>query len=272
MQGFVLRGGSRGEDVRSLQRALNEQLGLRLDADGIMGRISLSALESYQAKVGIVESDPQGVYYGPKTQAMLEPYIEKRFIQVDDMRQAAKDLGCELAAIRAVTTVEAKEFGFFKNGFPVILFERHKFYKYLSQRRGAVTAEKTAALRGDICNPMAGGYKGGEAEIARLDAAIELDEIAAFLSVSWGLFQLMGFNFQLCGYENVQSMVAQMKASEDYQLAAFVKFVRNQPALLNDLRAKNWAGFAEKYNGTNYKINSYDTRLAAAYRLYVGQK
>jgi len=259
--------GSTGEVVEGLQRALNEKMGLRLTADGVLGRITQSSLEAFQAKNGIAEKGDKGAYYGAKTQALLQPYIESRFIQIADLADAAKQLSCELAMVRAITKVEAKEFGFFKGGFPVILFERHKFYKYLSESRGLVFAQKQAALRGDICNPSQGGYLGNEAEIKRLEAAIAIDERAALMSASWGLFQLMGFNFRLCGYQNVESMVEQMKASEDYQLQAFINFVKNQPALLNAIREKNFLRTAELYNGAGQV--GYDKRLKDAYDYFV---
>ena len=38
--------------------------------------------------------------------------------------------------------------------------------------------------------------------------------------------------------------------------------------MLKALKAKDWAGFAKLYNGKNYQINDYDTKLVAAYRRY----
>lgn len=262
--------GARGEVVKQMQRALGEKLGVNITADGQLGKISQSYLQAYQHSVGLAdEKDANGICYGPLTQAKLDPFIQSRYVQLDDMQKAADELGVDLASVRAVTSVEAKEFGFFKNGFPVILFERHKFFKYLTEIRGASFANSIAAMNGDICNAKSGGYLGKEAEIKRLDRAIVINEKAALLSASYGLFQLMGFNYALCGYGNVESFVKDMKASEDYQLAAFVKFVKSQPGLLNALRAKNWARFAELYNGSNYAINQYDVKLADAYRMFV---
>lgn len=262
--------GSKGEVVKQMQRALGEKLSLNITADGSFGRISASAIEQYQASVGLApERDANGAVYGPRTQAVLQPFIDARYVQIEDMALAAKQLGVDLASVRAVTSVEAKEFGFFKNGFPVILFERHKFYTNLTTLAGAAQAAKWSAMRGDICNPVAGGYLGKEAEIRRLDAAIAINEPAALLSASWGLFQLMGFNYKLCGYASVQAFVKAMKESEDNQLSAFVNFIKAQPGLLNALKAKDWATFARLYNGKNYAINQYDTRLAAAYKSFL---
>ncbi len=47
-----------------------------------------------------------------------------------DFQDAANMLGCNVAAIKAVSEVESRQKGFYDNGEPVILFERHIFSKY----------------------------------------------------------------------------------------------------------------------------------------------
>lgn len=269
MNAVVYELGSAGEAVKQMQRALGEKLSLNITADGQLGKISQSALASYQQIVGIgIETNAKGPIYGPLTQAKLEPFIQKRYVQLDDLAAESKRMSIELAAMRAVSTVEAKEFGFFKNGQPVILFERHKFYANLKAARGEAFANKWVALRGDICNPVSGGYLGKEAELKRLADAESIDETAALMSASWGLFQIMGFNHKICGYPTVQAFVKDMRESEDFQLTAFSRFVMAQPGMLNALRRKDWAAFAAMYNGKNYAINLYDKKLAAAYKLF----
>lgn len=57
---------------------------------------------------------------------------------------AAKELGCEVAAIKAVAEVESRGLGFLPTGEPKILFECHRFFKY--------TYGKYAISNPDICN------------------------------------------------------------------------------------------------------------------------
>ena len=38
--------------------------------------------------------------------------------------------------------------------------------------------------------------------------------------------------------------------------------------MLSALQAKDWAAFAERYNGRAYKKNNYDAKLANAYARY----
>jgi len=37
---------------------------------------------------------------------------------------------------------------------------------------------------------------------------------------------------------------------------------------MTDLRNRNWAKVAQKYNGASYKLNKYDQKLQKAYEKY----
>jgi hypothetical protein len=183
---------------------------------------------------------------------------DPKLLTEEDYQRAAAALGCEVAAIKAVTEVEAAGAGFLPDGRVKILFERHKFYKF--------TGGRYASTHPDICNPSAGGYgAGGAHQYARFSRAFALDPKAAMKSASWGKFQIMGFNFASAGFDSVDSMIDAMKQSEGAQLLAFVNFVKSCQ-LSDELRRHDWAGFARQYNGANYRINRYDAKLAAAYK------
>jgi hypothetical protein len=57
--------------------------------------------------------------------------------------------------------------------------------------------------------------------------------------------------------------------SSGNQLDAFLSFARSKGAT-RYLLTKDWANFALHYNGTKYRNNNYDTRLAAAYLRFGG--
>jgi hypothetical protein len=46
-----------------------------------------------------------------------------------------------------------------------------------------------------------------------------------------------------------------------------INFIKSAK-LDDELRAKNWAAFAKGYNGSGYRANQYDTRLAKAYAFW----
>ena len=255
--------------IKQLQRALNEKLSLNLTADGNMGKITQAALAKCQAAQGIVENDANGACYGPVTQAHLKDFIERKYLTQLDFKRAATSLGVELAAIKAVTYTEAKEFGFLPSGFPVILFERHKFYKYLALSRGADFANKVSAANPDICSVKPGGYLGKQAEVSRLSKALAIDESSAYLSASYGLFQIMAFNHEACSYPSAAAFVEGMKHSEGKQLDAFVAFIVKTPRAHRALKAKDWVGFTAAYNGSNWQaVNpQYPSKMASNYAL-----
>jgi hypothetical protein len=77
----------------------------------------------------------------------------------------------------------------------------------------------------------------------------------------------MGFNASNAGYADVEEMVAAMTISEHNQLLAMSGEIMNN-RLERALRAHDWPTFARGYNGPNYAVNSYDTRLAATYQKF----
>jgi hypothetical protein len=99
---------------------------------------------------------------------------------------------------------------------------------------------------------------------SRVFAAMEIDETAALMSASWGLGQIMGYNYKQAGYKSVQGMVAAFCYSEAAHLEGMINFIINN-GLDDELRRHDWAGFAKGYNGTGYRKNQYDIRLAKRY-------
>jgi hypothetical protein len=108
-------------------------------------------------------------------------------------------------------------------------------------------------------------YRGGDREYDRVEAAYALSDWAALESCSWGQFQIMGFNYPICGFPSAKALVESFAASATNQLGALVEFLTNA-GLDSALRARNWARFAEGYNGAGYRLNHYDSKLARIYR------
>ena len=110
----------------------------------------------------------------------------------------------------------------------------------------------------------------GAGELARLEQAMALDRTAALLSASYGKFQMMGFNFAVAGFKTVEEFYEAMQLSEGEHLNAFCNYIKGN-SLDDELRTHNWAGFAYRYNGPEYKKNQYDTKLAKAHKKYGGK-
>ena len=183
------------------------------------------------------------------------------------IKDLATRLGLEPALLKAVQLVEAAgRDGFLADGRPQILFEGHIMYKevhkkfpdrdlaYLCKRYSTIFFPKWDKSK----------YLGGVHEYKRLELAKEIDEECALKSASWGMFQIMGFNHKICGCQDVYDFVHKMSESHEKQLELMYYFMHNSGCLKN-LKEKDWAGFAKKYNGPGYAQNAYDQKLRNAY-------
>ncbi len=193
----------------------------------------------------------------PTIRSLAKPPV----LSLNDYRIAAGLIGCDVATIRAVVEVEAAGSGFFADGRPKILFEAHWF--------GAFTDDLYDFSNPDISSPVWNRslYIGGTGEWDRLYKATNLDFLGALKSASWGLGQIMGFNYPDAGYKDVETFVRDMHESEGKQLTAMFNFIKSN-GLGAFLARRDWAGFAQRYNGEGYKINQYDVRLAEAYAFW----
>jgi hypothetical protein len=173
-----------------------------------------------------------------------------------DLDEACQILGVTESEVWAVLSVETRGFGFLSDRRPQILFERHHFRR--------LTGGRFDRDHPDISNRKPGGYAGGPAEYGRLEKAMERDRKAALQSVSWGIGQVMGFNFKAAGFASPESMAKAMVRGEREQLLAMASFVKAN-GLDVPMARHNWVAFARGYNGPDFKKNEYDTRLAAAH-------
>ena len=187
----------------------------------------------------------------------------------EDFTQVAELLGCEPAALKAVQQVETGgRGGFFSPGRPAILFEGHIFWTQL-KKRGS-NPEDYVKGNENILYPKweKGHYKGGIGEYDRLEQARKINREAADASASWGMFQIMGFNYAACGEESIESFVRSICESEFKQLLLTANFIKKNSQMLQALQARDWAVFAKCYNGPAYAQNRYDVKLEAAYQKY----
>ena len=182
--------------------------------------------------------------------------------------RCAQEIGCEVAALKAVVKVESGGRGaFIAPGKPPILFEGHVFWRNLSNPSAHVRGNEDI-LYSSWTKKY---YKGGLAEYDRLERAKAIDETAALKAASWGLLQILGENYAACGCSSVQEMVNKMCQSADNQVILASKFIISNSKRKNALINKDWATFAYYYNGAGYKENDYDTKLRNAYNQIAGK-
>lgn len=256
--------GSTGQEVVNLSRAL----GFPQDKT-VFDQELKDAVIRYQQKEGL----PADGVVGMNTWFRIvledrEKNHQSQAVTDYDYKVFAKVLEVEPATLKAVKEVETGgKGGFNPDGSVSILFEAAIFYKEL--KAIGLNPEKYIASHSNILARAWNKklYKGGQAEWGRLQEAQSINNEAALRSASWGIFQIMGFNYKKTECADIYQFVERMKKSEFWQFILGLQFMKNS-GTIDYLRRKDWAGFAYRYNGPGYKDNAYDTKLRNAYNKY----
>jgi hypothetical protein len=178
----------------------------------------------------------------------------------------SKEIGVEEAVLRAILIVETGGRAAFiqPSNRVCILYEAHYAYRL----NGKILVDGLSVpkwTRSLYSSTLLGEYE--RLVLAANNVHIGID--VALKSASWGLPQIMGNNFQMCGYSDVRTFVQDMIDSGDKQLESFVSFCKSSN-IISDMRAKNWPSIARKYNGPAYAENRYDIKLETAYKKLIG--
>ena len=146
----------------------------------------------------------------------------------------------------AVFYVESKTAYDPKTGLVIIRFEPHIFRRQAGQ--------EVSFCRG-----------GQPHEWQNLAQAFGLDQDAALLSTSYGLPQLMGFNWQVTRHPGVKAMVLAFQDSCEEQVAGFFNFVE-QNGLTGYILNADWRAFTRRYNGPG-NVEAYAGGLIRALKV-----
>ncbi|MEM9216458.1 MAG: N-acetylmuramidase family protein [Cyanobacteria bacterium P01_F01_bin.150] len=212
---------------------------------------------------GVTYAYPTNYSDGRKSACNLPQGYVQEALSADDFQDLSNEFKLEIPIIKAVMAVEAAGSGFLLNepapARPKILFEAHWFYK--------LTPKPVSKTRPDLASPRWNRslYKNGSAEWDRLLDAMEFDESQALQSASYGIGQVMGFNYKTAGASSIQKFIEETFAGEYWQARHMMNFIVNNH-LLDALKRQDWAEFAAGYNGPAYQKNQYDTKLANAYQ------
>jgi nucleoid-associated protein YgaU len=161
----------------------------------------------------------------------------------------ANTLGIEEAVLAAVLIAESSGSGYGADGRLKIRFESHIFEKYTG-------------------TSVSNSHGSQDAEYQAFEKARNLNDNAAYLSISMGAAQIMGFNHATVGYSSPKAMFEAFQGSEEKQLGGLFDFVAAHPNLVKAAKNHDWGTFAKGYNGPAYKKYGYDTKLANYYAGY----
>ena len=154
--------------------------------------------------------------------------------------KAAKTYNLSVITSLAVFQVESKRAYDPTTGLLIIRFEPHIFKRYTGR---------------DVHAP----HKKQSNEWQSLATAYEIDAEAALLSTSYGLPQLMGFNWKVTPFDSVHSMVAAFQNSCEAQIMGFFEFVAHNN-LIDAIQNQHWTQFVSGYNGPG-NVPTYTERL-----------
>lgn len=229
----------------------------------ILLTVSLLGVGSAAVKRGTAKKGAETGQMTVRVDSLPKADAQTRYTKLTeaDFEIVARELDVEVAAIKAVVSIEAgsEMKGFWAPGIPVINFDRSMYNRFCQR------ATDRSGAKGEKVPEGLSGY--ALQEWTQLINARKVNAQGANMGTFWGMFQIGGFNYKLCGCENVNEMVRLMSYSELEQLELFATFITNS-GMLPDLKAKNWAGFARKYNGPSYARRKYHTRMAQAYQKY----
>lgn len=166
-------------------------------------------------------------------------------------QQTAKELNVQPASVRAFAVVESDEKSHTAAGFPVIRFESHRYKKYRVAERGAMAFDKAT------------NSKNLDERWEQFERMRDVASDAAILSHSFGIFQVMGFNYKLCLCADVETFLRRSMTVEG-QFTLFKRFVLSSPALHSAIMRHRPDEVGFHYNGPQYKRNKYDVKWAAA--------
>lgn len=198
-----------------------------------------------------------------------------RKITIADIENAAAELDCEVATLRAVMAVESRNSGFDAKRRPIILFEPHVFYRALSVKKNGklfATPKRDQAVSQGLAYakwrkdnyPKGSAIEQSDGNYERLTRAIAIHEEAAFQAVSIGMGQVLGENYRLAGCSNACEMFEAAKESEAAQLAQMSAFIKARK-IDHALRTKSWEAFARVYNGSG-QVTKYSSWLEREYK------
>jgi len=95
--------------------------------------------------------------------------------------------------------------------------------------------------------------------------AYDVDKEAALSSCSYGLPQLMGFNWKVTAHADAKDMVLAFQRSCEEQIAGFFGFVEANH-LLRFIETQDWRTFTRHYNGAG-NVDVYSARLIRALKV-----
>ncbi len=179
------------------------------------------------------------------------------------------DVHMEISTIGKIMYVESSGDGYDEEGKLTIRFENHvflseienderkvnEFEKYFQCEPGNWRNHKIKV--GDKFEVLHGEEIDNDLQYLALEYAKSIDSEAAYRSISMGVGQLMGFNYDVLGYMSAEEMFEKISSGYANQIEGMIKFIKKE-----NLDEKDIEEFFRNYNGDN--VENYMERYVNA--------
>ena len=167
--------------------------------------------------------------------------------------------------LRAIIKIESSGIGFV-DGKMKIRFEPHIFFDRTTNEN-ATNCFKLGEPRYlehyyKFNDEWFNVHSSQNSEYVSFGLAKDLDKQVAYESISMGMGQVMGFNYNSLGYYSAQEMFIEFSKGELYQLTGMFSFIANKANLLESIRLRDWYRVAYLYNGIG-AADYYESLLKA---------
>jgi hypothetical protein len=177
-------------------------------------------------------------------------------ITTQEIKEIAREFHLPYSKVQAIKTVESGGRGFDSGTGKIIIQFEPSWFK----RKAPYTPSGKWSLN---------GVERQSQEWIAFNDAFAKNPNAAMESTSLGMMQVMGFHYKLLSFKSVGEMWDYAKISEANQLRLGLRFIKSNKKMFNALVNGDWKTVAYYYNGSNYKVNNYDVKLANAEKKYL---
>ena len=201
--------------------------------------------------------------------------------ELDDL---AVELDIEAACLHAVAAAEVGEMP--TGRYLVMRFENHAALRRAPHLSNLLRVLSVDSVTGEALKPWdnrAHHYNPGTGwrlvhsgspadEWGALMASASVEPDIAYSCASYGVGQIMGWHYELLGFETVQDMVGQALKGHEEQFRQWKRLLERlgDGQLLPLMRAQDWEGFAAIYNGPG-QVKWYGAALAKHYASAVAE-
>ena len=196
----------------------------------------------------------------PESKLEYKPAVGKSVFSDVEIQRMAQILNCNEILLRSIIKRESGSRAFGDNGLLIIRFEPHLMERF-SRGNSALhkqvvdifEGEKTWQGTDDYVNQYGSWTpihaEGQISEWRAYEIASKIDEEIATRSISMGVFQILGDNHDLCGYESAVQQMDSFSQALTNQTFAFINFIMNQPGMHSALKRGDIEEFVRAWNG-----------------------